>query len=101
MNAQLPITTAASGKPAVRDAFRVVIVYEDYPAGRRAMAAYRRLSPHFDREFDFSVIAWSFKVLRYARLNQEAVQDAANAALGCDLAPPHGSPLISLVAKDG
>jgi len=45
------------------------------------MAAYQRLLPHFDPEIDLSVIAWSFKVLRYPRLNQGAALDAADADL--------------------
>ena len=77
MNAQLPIT-AASGKPRTRDAFRVVIVCEDYPVGRYATAAYQCFLTQFGPEFDLNIAVWSFKILQRVSMDHEAVRDAVD-----------------------
>ena len=66
-------------KASTGNVFRVLIVYEDYPSGQRAMETYQRLLSEFGRDFDFRISIWSFGVLQCARLNEHAIHDAVGA----------------------
>ncbi len=57
----------------------MVIAYEDFAAGQRAMDACKLLVSHLDGQIEFRSGMWKFDILRNAKLNQIAADDAAAA----------------------
>ena len=74
VKARLHQSFSAPG-PEPDSAFRVVIAYEDYAAGRSAMDTYHLLLSRFGRELDFRISIWPFEVLQGSRFDA-AVRDA-------------------------
>jgi len=59
--------------------FKVVVIYEDGPAGRRAKHFYDKLIHELEEECAFSLQLWSFQVLAIPELRESAVESAAQA----------------------
>jgi len=59
----------------------VVIVYEDFSLGRRAMEAYNFMVAELGRVFEFSNSMWKFDLLQNEKLSEIAAGDAAQAGL--------------------
>ena len=59
--------------------FKVVVIYEDGPAGRRAKHFYDKLVHELEHECVFSLQLWSFQVLAIPELRDSAVESAAQA----------------------
>jgi hypothetical protein len=79
MSGNTPNATVAHRCLKVDNAFHVVIVYEDYAAGRSAVDTYQRLLAEFGTEFDFRISIWRFDVVESPKLMQHAVCDAVKA----------------------
>src|ERR1051325_8450972 len=62
-----------------RNAFRVVIAYEDFDSGRRAMDVCKVLVAELGSEVQFRCSMWKFEVLRSPKLRRIAVADAVEA----------------------
>jgi hypothetical protein len=62
-----------------RSKFKVVVIYEDGPAGRRAKHFYDKLIYELKEECAFSLQLWSFQVLAIPELRESAVESAAQA----------------------
>jgi len=71
---------ARTGQPA-SPLFRVVVGYEDYACGLRAMELYRRHLPEWENETEFRVCLWKFEPLGVPSLLDKAVSDALEANL--------------------
>lgn len=61
--------------------FNVVIVYEDFAAGKHAKETYDYLVHQLGRDFDFTNQMWKFDVLGNCKMNELAVKDAVMADL--------------------
>lgn len=61
--------------------FNVVIVYEDFAAGKHAKETYDYLVHQLGRDFDFTNQMWKFDVLGNSKMNELAVKDAIMADL--------------------
>lgn len=61
--------------------FSVVIVYEDFAAGKHAKETYDYLVHQLGHDFDFSNQMWKFDVLGNSKMNELAVKDAVMADL--------------------
>jgi hypothetical protein len=59
--------------------FKVVIVYEDGPTGRRAKLFYDKLIHQFKDECVFSLQLWSFQVLAIPEIRKSAANSIAEA----------------------
>jgi hypothetical protein len=59
--------------------YKVVVIYEDGPAGRRAKHFYDKLIHELEEECAFSLQLWSFQVLAIPELRESAVESAAQA----------------------
>ena len=59
--------------------FKVVVIYEDGPTGRRAKHFYDKLVHELEDECAFSLQLWSFKVLAIPEFRRSAVESAAQA----------------------
>jgi hypothetical protein len=59
--------------------FKVVVIYEDGPAGRRAKHFYDKLIHELEDECAFSLQLWSFQVLAIPELRESALESAAQA----------------------
>ena len=59
--------------------FKVVVIYEDVPAGRRAKNFYDKLVHELEDECAFSLQLWSFQVLAIPELRESAVESAVQA----------------------
>jgi hypothetical protein len=67
----------------------VLIVYENFAAGKRAMEVCNFLLAQLGDEFEFGINMWKFEVLQHAKLSAMAVHDAIEAELiivACDAA---------------
>jgi len=71
--------------------FKVVVIYEDGPTGRRAKHFYHKLIRELEDECAFSLQLWSFQVLAIPELRESAVEFAAQADFV----------ILSLHGKDG
>lgn len=60
-----------------RPTLNVVIIYEDFAAGKHAKATYDYLVNQLGRDFEFSNQMWKFDVLGIPKMRQMAVKDAA------------------------
>jgi hypothetical protein len=61
--------------------FNVVMVYEDFAAGKHAKETYDYLVHQLGRDFEFSNQMWKFDVLGNSKMNEMAVKDALMADL--------------------
>jgi hypothetical protein len=59
--------------------FKVVVIYEDGSAGRRAKHFYDKLVHELEDECAFSLQLWSFQVLAIPELRESAIESAAQA----------------------
>ena len=62
-----------------KSVFRVVIAYDDFAAGKRAMDTCNFLASQFAGEIELRSSMWKFDVLRSTKLSQIAVDDAIDA----------------------
>jgi hypothetical protein len=62
-----------------RSKFKVVVIYEDGPTGRRAKHFYDKLVHELEDECAFSLQLWNFQVLAIPELWESAVESAAQA----------------------
>jgi hypothetical protein len=60
-------------------ALNVVVAYEDFATGKRAMHIYNRLVQEFQHEFRFTVNFWKFDILPTPKLLKMAAHEAAQA----------------------
>lgn len=74
-----PQGIAASAGAGPKSVFRVVMVYDDFAAGKRAMDACNFLVSRLGGGIEVRSSMWKFDVLRSAKLNQMAVDDAIEA----------------------
>ena len=70
---------AAGAGAGARLAFRVVMAYDDFASGKRAMATCNFLVYRLGGGIELRSSMWKFDVLRSAKLNQMAVDDAIEA----------------------
>lgn len=61
--------------------FNVVIVYEDFAAGKHAKETYDYLVHQLGRDYQFNNQMWKFDVLGNSKLKEMAVKDATEADL--------------------
>ena len=59
--------------------FKVTVIYEDGPTGRRAKHFYDKLVHELEDECAFSLQIWSFQVLAIPGVRESAVESAAQA----------------------
>lgn len=64
-----------------RPTFNVVIVYEDFAAGKHAKETYDYLVQQLGRDFEFNNQMWKFDVLGNSKMQEMAVKDAVVADL--------------------
>ena len=64
-----------------RPAFNIVIVYEDFAAGKHAKETYDYLVHQLGCDYDFNSQMWKFDVLGNTKMREMAVKDAAAADL--------------------
>lgn len=76
---KLPKAAVAHAARKGKSAFHVVIAYEDFAAGHRAMDACKLLVSQLDGQVEFRSGMWKFDILRNSKLNQIAAEDAAAA----------------------
>ena len=62
-----------------RPKFKVVIIYEDDAAGKRAKYFYNKMIRELVDECDFSLELWNFQVLAISKIRNSAAQAAAQA----------------------
>ena len=62
-----------------RPKFKVVIIYEDGAAGKRAKYFYNKMIRELVDECDFSLELWNFQVLAISEIGNSAAQAAAQA----------------------
>ena len=62
-----------------RSKFKVVVIYEDGPTGRRAKHFYDKLIHELEDECAFSLQLWNFQVLAIPELRKSAIESAAQA----------------------
>lgn len=72
------VETAAPA-PEAEPILSVVVAYEDFAAGKRAMQIYNRLLHQFVHEYKFKINLWKFDFLRTPKLLKMAVAEAAEA----------------------
>ncbi len=70
---------ATGGGIRSRPVFRVVIVYDDFASGKRAMDTCNFLVCQLGGGIELRTSMWKFDVLRTAKLHQIAVEDAIEA----------------------
>jgi hypothetical protein len=73
------IGAAASGRIGLQGMFRVVMVYDDFTAGKRAMDTCNFLLLQLGGGVKLSSSMWKFDVLRCSKLMEMAVEDAVDA----------------------
>ena len=76
---RLPKTVTGVQSHAPGAGFNVVIAYEDFTAGRRAIDACKLLVAQLGNEVRFRSSMWKFDVLEVAKLNRMATHDAVEA----------------------
>jgi hypothetical protein len=70
---------AADESVEAKAAFRVMMAYDDFTSGKRAMAICNFLACQLGGGVELRSSMWKFDVLRSARLNQIALDEAAEA----------------------
>ena len=81
MSAKLPRVDVWAPNAGAKSVFQVVIAYEDFTAGKRALDACKLLVAHLGADVQFRSGMWKFDLLRNARLNEIAIGDAVDADL--------------------
>jgi hypothetical protein len=78
---QVSLATRSHPRPNLdeRPKFKVVIIYEDGPAGKRAKYFYDKMIRELVDECDFSLELWSLRVLAIPEIGNSAAQAAAQA----------------------
>jgi hypothetical protein len=61
--------------------FNVLIVYDEFVSGQRAVQTYYRLMLQQGNVTDVNVKTWTFDLLKNEEINRAAIQDAAEAQL--------------------
>jgi len=79
MQTTLHLPPLAPSAIEVRPHFNVVMIYEDFECGKRAMRIYDYLVANLGSEFTFDHQMWKFDVLKLPKLREMAVSDAAAA----------------------
>jgi hypothetical protein len=79
MTMRLPRELAVGAEKGQRGAFRVVIAYDDFTAGKRAMDACNFLGFQLGGGVELQSRMWKFDILRNPRLHEMAVGDAIDA----------------------
>ena len=79
----------------IKPFFNVVIVYEDFAAGKHAQETYDFLINQLGREYIFTNQMWKFDILGNAKMREMAVKDAVAADL--IIISTHGDALPSEV----
>lgn len=79
MTMRLPRGLAGGADPRHKAAFRVVIAYDDFTSGKRAMDACNFLGFQLGGGVELQSRMWKFDILRNPRLNEMAVGDAIEA----------------------
>ncbi len=79
MTARLLKTAIAHNARRAKAAFHVVIAYEDFGSGQRAMDACKLFVSQLDGQVEFRSGMWKFDILRNEKLAQIAAEDAAGA----------------------
>jgi hypothetical protein len=80
-----PVQSTFSNRPAqtpeteAKVTFNVVLIYEDRPTGKRAMAAFRCLADHLQDEFLVRNSLWSLDLLRNPQIRDVAAAETADA----------------------
>jgi hypothetical protein len=59
--------------------FKVVIVYEDVPTGRRAKLFYDKFTQELENDCDFSLQLWSFQVLAIPEIRESVANSITQA----------------------
>ncbi len=81
MSVNQPSPAAVNHHSHAKPRFNVVIVYEDFVTGTRAMTVYDSLARSLANHYEFTNSAWKFEILRQASLKTIAVFDALEADL--------------------
>jgi len=81
----------------INPVFNVVIAYEDFETGKRAMKTYDYLVQHLGDDCTFKNQMWKFDVLAVPKLREMAVKDAAAADI--IVVSAHGSGDLSDAVK--
>jgi hypothetical protein len=79
MKMRLPQGILAGARPGRKSAFHVVMAYDDFTAGKRAMDACNFLGFQLGDGVELRSNMWKFDILRHARLYEMAVEDAIEA----------------------
>src|SRR5579859_2954435 len=61
--------------------FTVLVIYEDFAAGKHAKETYDFLANRLGREFEFKNLMWKFDVLGHPKMKEMAAHDALEADL--------------------
>jgi hypothetical protein len=77
MQTSLPTLEKATYEGENRPTLNVVIVYEDFAAGKHAQETYDFLVNQLGQDFDFSNQMWKFDVLDIPKMRELAVRDTA------------------------
>lgn len=77
MSIELPHRLAAAAE--LKPVFRVVMAYDDFAAGKRAMDTCNFLVSQFEGEIELRSSMWKFDVLRSTKLSQIAADEAVEA----------------------
>ena len=89
MQTSSPILEKPTYEGENRPTLNVVIVYEDFAAGKHAQETYDFLVNQLGQDFDFNNQMWKFDVLENAKMRELAVRDTAASDLV--LVSTHGS----------
>ena len=64
-----------------RPVFAVLIIYEDFAAGKHAKETYDYLASQLGHDFEFENLMWKFEVLGNPKMKEMALEDAREADL--------------------
>jgi len=79
MAMELPEGVSAGPRPGRKSVFHVVMAYDDFTSGKRAMDACNFLVFQLGDGVEWRSSMWKFDVLGHAKLNQIAIEDALEA----------------------
>jgi hypothetical protein len=71
----------ATGCVEEKPLFTVLVIYEDFAAGKHAKETYDFLANRLGREFKFKNLMWKFDVLGHPKMKEMAAHDALEADL--------------------
>ena len=98
MQNTLSFPTLPSADLELNPAFNVVIAYEDFETGKRAMKTYDYLVQHLGEECTFKNQMWKFEVLALPKLREMAVKDASTADI--IIVSAHGPDVLGYAVRD-